>query len=42
MCFVIKELFTNLSPNNKKVVDCESVVILLLPLCYIVKDQEKE
>jgi hypothetical protein len=29
-------LFTNLSLNNKKVVDCESVV------CYIVEDQEKE
>ena len=36
MCFVIMELFTNLSPNNKIVVDCESVV------CYIVEDQEKE
>ena len=36
MCFVIMELFTNLSLNNKKVVDCESVV------CYIVEDQEKE
>jgi hypothetical protein len=42
MCPVINLLcsvvinWSHLSPNNKKVVDCESVV------CYIVEDQEKE